>query len=264
MTWAWSLPLPATSKLLLMALSDIADDQGVCWPSHKTLASKCTFTDRTVRRLLTHLQTQRLLSVEPRVRKDGSQTSNCYRLAIDAHPPGQIVLGGGHTTPEARSAVTRGVDAGVLPGTTNEPSSNPLPPPPRDIQPGTVVINAGGGSDLCFPKGLTQSQRLALCSRLSALTSMQAQQVLDELAGRMLVTTVRNPLRYCTVLASRVTSATFLPELGLKISDARRITGLQVERLDPAVAKNLSAAKPPKHIREAIERMRAASRDDEG
>ena len=263
MTWAWAIQLPGTAKLLLMALADMADDHGVCWPSHKTLAFRCVATDRTVRRLLIQLQTQRLLSVEPRVRKDGSRTSNCYRLAIDAHSPGQIVRGSGHPGPEERSALTRGVDAGVLPRTTTEPSYKSSQPQPRDIRHTTVAICTGGGGDLCFPKGLSHSQRLALLSRLSALTYIQAQQVLDELAGRMQVTTVRNPLRYCTVLASRVRSATFSPDLGLKISDARRIAGSQDERSQTAVAKTLSAAKPPKHIQDAIERIRGTSRDRE-
>jgi len=82
MTWAWSITLPPTSKLVLMALADIADDQGVCWPSHPILAAKCSLTDRSVRRVLTLLQAQDLVVVEPRFKTNGSQTSNRYRLAI--------------------------------------------------------------------------------------------------------------------------------------------------------------------------------------
>ena len=69
MTWAWAISLPPTLKLVLTALADSADDQGVCRPSHKTLARKCTLPDRTLRRVLTHLQSQQFLEVAPRVRK---------------------------------------------------------------------------------------------------------------------------------------------------------------------------------------------------
>jgi hypothetical protein len=76
-----------------MALADIADDQGVCWPSHKTLARKCTLSDRTLRRVLTLLQSQQLLEVASRVRKDGSHASNSYRLAVDMDPPDKLTRG---------------------------------------------------------------------------------------------------------------------------------------------------------------------------
>lgn len=46
MTWAWSITLPPTPKLVLMALADIADDTGLCWPSHSALAAKCSPTAR--------------------------------------------------------------------------------------------------------------------------------------------------------------------------------------------------------------------------
>ncbi len=86
MTWAWSVTLPPTSKLVLMALADIADDRGVCWPSHPTLAAKCSLTDRTVRRILVLLQAHKLVVVEPRFKATGSQTSNRYRLAVYTPP----------------------------------------------------------------------------------------------------------------------------------------------------------------------------------
>jgi Helix-turn-helix domain len=105
MTWAWSVALPPTSKLLLMALADIADDKGICWPSHPTLAAKCSLTDRTVRRVMVLLEARQLVVVEPRFKTTGSRTSNRYRLAVDT-PPDK--LSGG-----ARTAVAEGVDTGV-------------------------------------------------------------------------------------------------------------------------------------------------------
>ena len=45
MTWAWSMALPPTSKLMLMALADIADDLGVC-------QSSLTFTWYRIQRWL--------------------------------------------------------------------------------------------------------------------------------------------------------------------------------------------------------------------
>jgi hypothetical protein len=40
MNWAWRQALATTLKLILMALADAADDQGVCWPSVSTLARR--------------------------------------------------------------------------------------------------------------------------------------------------------------------------------------------------------------------------------
>ena len=40
MNWAWQQLLKPVPKLVLMALADAADDEGVCWPSVATLASK--------------------------------------------------------------------------------------------------------------------------------------------------------------------------------------------------------------------------------
>jgi hypothetical protein len=260
MTWAWATPLPPTSKLVLMALADIADDHGVCWPSHKTLALKCTLSDRTVRRTLGKLYALKLLIVEPRTRKNGSSASNCYRLAVDALTPGQIVLGGGEAGPGRRSSVTKEGDTAALPRTTNEPSiESPLPQPVSGGESDAVRPNTGGGGEFFFPKGLTLSQRHALQDRLAKLTPAEAQQVLDELAGRMAVTPVKNPIRYCAVLASRMKRGAFAPELGLKIADARQADRAPSEHTPPP-AGQLDLTRLPKETRDTIERLRARAR----
>ena len=65
-----------------MALADAADDQGACWPSIATLARKCTVSTRTMQRSLRTLIDSGLLIAELRQRRDGSSTSNRYRLLI--------------------------------------------------------------------------------------------------------------------------------------------------------------------------------------
>jgi len=83
MNWAWQQRLKPVSKLVLMALADAADDCGVCWPSVSTLAAKCNVSGRTVRRVLQTLTTRGLLFAEHRYRKDGSRSSNRYRLLME-------------------------------------------------------------------------------------------------------------------------------------------------------------------------------------
>jgi len=48
MTAVWGLRLPDSEKIVLLALADCANDEGVCWPSMSSLAAKCSKSDRTV------------------------------------------------------------------------------------------------------------------------------------------------------------------------------------------------------------------------
>ena len=247
MTWAWSKALPPTSKPVLMALADIADDQGVCWPSHPTLAAKCSLADRTLRRILSLLQAQKLIFIEPRFNTNGSRTSNRYRLAVDTpldNLSGGMVTrgqGGGRGCPGA-------LVNGVLVTTTEpslEPSLQPPPPAPhRKIGPRPP----GGGGDLIYPKGLTPAQEQALQERLAVLTQDQAQQILDELSGRMAIEQVKNPVRYCAALIERMERGEFSLELGLKVGDARDAE--VARRAELARIDRISVVEPGPHPRE--------------
>lgn len=155
--------------------------------------------------------------------------------------------------------MTREGRTAVLPRTTNEPSIES--PPPQPVSGGkadAVRANAGGG-EFFFPRGLTDSQRHALLDRLAKLTSAEAQQVLDELAGRMAVTPVKNPIRYCAVLASRMKRGAFAPELALKVADARQ-TDRAPSNQAPRQEGQLDLTKLPRETRETIERLRTRAR----
>jgi hypothetical protein len=273
MTWAWATPLPPTPKLVLLALADIVDDTGSCWPSQNAIAAKCSITTRTVQRIIVMLHNQELLIIEPRYRADGSRSSNRYRLPLDT--PHDKLSGGGDTSVQgATTPVSWGGDTHVVARTTTEPSIESPLPPPTSLGPcdSARTDSEGGGGDLFFPKGSNQSLRDALLLRLAALIPEQAQQVLDELAGRMAVTGVKNPVRYCAVLIERMRRGEFVPELGLEIATARaadiarKAERARIEQVPPGGPK-VDPTKLPKKLREAVQRAHAKStvrRLDEG
>jgi hypothetical protein len=83
--WAWSVPagghdgLSPSSKLLLMALANYADDEGLCWPSVARLVTMTGLGERTVRRLLPDLVETGLMAME---KQEGRNTR--YVLHIGA------------------------------------------------------------------------------------------------------------------------------------------------------------------------------------
>lgn len=101
MTQAWDTECSNhTTKLVLIALADNANDQGVCWPSVPTLAKKCGLTRQGVMAQIGKLEEAKLLTVE-RTNGRGNRyvlnpstrltTHPSTRLtppvnAVDAHP----------------------------------------------------------------------------------------------------------------------------------------------------------------------------------
>lgn len=55
MSLVWSLDLPDSQKIVLLALADCANDEGHCWPSMATLAKKCSKGERTVQGVIKQL-----------------------------------------------------------------------------------------------------------------------------------------------------------------------------------------------------------------
>ena len=68
--WAWDQVLPPAPKLILMALADNADDRGFCWPRVKSVAKRCTVSERTVQRTLRTFEASGLIRVIRRFRPE--------------------------------------------------------------------------------------------------------------------------------------------------------------------------------------------------
>lgn len=233
MNWAWGVRLSPTLKLLLMALADIADDDGVCWPGIALLAKKCCVSDRTVQRLLVLLQGGGLLVVEPRFRSDGSRTSNRYLLQMkggDKLSPVPIADDVEHGKEQSDG----GDDADTL-TTTCPPSTHQTPQQPQ--------TDSCGGGELIFPKQLSKKEVAIATQRLAVLSSGVAQEVVDELAARMSAGVIRgSPLGYLRTLINRAQAGTFTPEAGIRVAHAReREKELeQIKQNTPAPSMNLA------------------------
>lgn len=84
MTWAWGLrDLGQAETLVLLALADAADDDGLCWPSQAVVARKARISERSVRRHIAFLREAGLVDVETRSSLKGRR-SNLYRLNVGA------------------------------------------------------------------------------------------------------------------------------------------------------------------------------------
>ncbi|MHC1697752.1 MAG: helix-turn-helix domain-containing protein [Geobacteraceae bacterium] len=83
MSIVWMMDLPKAEKMLLLALADSANDDGVCWPSREVLAKKCGDSVRTVIRSIVKLEQRGFLVNKTRTRDNGSYRSNIYQLQIN-------------------------------------------------------------------------------------------------------------------------------------------------------------------------------------
>jgi hypothetical protein len=219
--------LTPTAKLVLMSLADAADDHGVCWPSVPTVARKCCVSSRTVRRIMQTLIACDLLSAEPRYRPDGSCSSNRYRLQLGGDD--KLSPAPEHADIMPRLGRPGPPDTRVSPGTTKgtkKESSPSSPPPTTEAMPKVSEATQGGGeafSSLVCPKGLAASERTAALKRLAGLPADMAQQLLDELAGRMDAGLVRvAPLAYLRGLIRKARAGEFTPETALRVAETRR------------------------------------------
>lgn len=103
----WEHPgINSTQKIVLLALADWANDEGMCWPSIQRIADKCCLTTRAVQKALRAMEEMGLLRYE-----DGVHKSRTYWISLPVnhvHPRTTFTppLNDVHPTPEPRSPNT--------------------------------------------------------------------------------------------------------------------------------------------------------------
>jgi len=206
MNWAWEQEIPPSTKLVLLALADIADDTGYCWPSVKTIARKAGVSPRTVQRLLLELREPRqggpaLIRVVTRLDRKGSQRSNGYYLH----------MGGDKLSPAASASKS---DArNVIPGVSeschgeddtvvtprDDITASPLEPPfrtPKESKNRTTINS-------CGDKLLDACSQKRIASQIARLHKDEQENILTQLSKRMREGTIRNPASWVQAAVDR-------------------------------------------------------------
>lgn len=63
----WAIPMPATDKLVLLALAHYADDNGQCWPSLDKLGKDTGLHPKSVSRCIRRLKKRKLIETKRRM-----------------------------------------------------------------------------------------------------------------------------------------------------------------------------------------------------
>nr|DAV39714.1 MAG TPA: helix-turn-helix domain protein [Caudoviricetes sp.] len=99
--------LTANEKLVLIALADMADDKGICWPAMKSLAGKSICSKRTAQRAIKNFEKMNLLTKYERPNDDKRNDSNLYQLHfMELLRMGNSELVGDTQSPSGRHTVT--------------------------------------------------------------------------------------------------------------------------------------------------------------
>lgn len=117
MSWAWELDISHTEKLVLICLTDFASDEGVCFPSIKTIARKCSLTERGVFKVVARLES---LGFVERQQRDGRSSVFIVK------------------TTEHKDAITH---------ERHSPTPEPCSPPPEPYSPITITYPSNNNNN---------------------------------------------------------------------------------------------------------------------
>ena len=123
MSAAWDMSLPMGQKMLLLALCDHANDDGVCYPSQEKLAQKCSMGERTV---ISHIQWLERHGIVSRERRQNTQRrkSDLYQITLGNYTPEPANSAPANSAP-ANSAPANSAPAKFSPEPANFAPSEP-------------------------------------------------------------------------------------------------------------------------------------------
>jgi DNA-binding transcriptional ArsR family regulator len=92
MSAAWELDIGSTDKLVLLALADWSNDDGICWPSIAQLCRKSGLSERAVQQSIKRLEVAKYLSRSERKGKGVTYSISLGKKASPARnaPPQQM------------------------------------------------------------------------------------------------------------------------------------------------------------------------------
>lgn len=129
MRQVWNLPLKPTQKLVLLALADNANDEGVCWPSRENISDKTGLTTKAITDAVNALKESGILSTQ-KMRGNRNQ----YQISSNLGLAPVVTLSDHSSNPRSPLVVTEGAyssNLGLLPiyRTNQEPPLEPTKEP---------------------------------------------------------------------------------------------------------------------------------------
>lgn len=264
MTLIWELPMSSTQKLVLLALGDWANDEGLCYPSVPSIARRATLSPRQAKRVMHELIGQKWVDVIGN--HNGGAASRRYQINTQRLRTGVAgVIGDGLTPPTSDASSRTGVATASVTGVTGD-NLSPVPKIGEAVTPAvatsdprvTRTTNTEPSLDppqeppasLVFPPALSGRERVVVVDLLKDLTPEMSQAVLDELAAKLEGPTVsvRSPMQYLNRLIDRAKVGTFVPTAGLSVAarrDAAAARAIEAKEARAQQARLAEARKDP-------------------
>ena len=141
--------LTANEKLVLIALADMADDRGICWPAMKRLAGKSICSKRTAQRAIKNFEKMNLLTIYERPNDNKRNDSNLYQLHfMELLRMGNSELVGDTQSPSGRQGVTQVGDTVTPEPINKEPINRTYQEPIKGTRGGTAADATGATAKL--------------------------------------------------------------------------------------------------------------------
>lgn len=255
MTLAWELDLQASSKLVLLALCDWSNDEGLCYPSMRRIARRACLSDRQSKRVMHALAAANLIEVVGNV--NGGRASRRYQINVEALRRSEADTRGDNLTPvplaspqgrhQRHPSGDIGDTAPVTP-TSPEPTIDPSPEP---------TTEPGPAKDLVWPRQFDDRDVEVVGSLIACLDKSLQQPILDEIQGAF--DEGKPPARlssWTRAVVARAKQGTFVPDRALRV--ARDRARRAKEDAEAASRKKLQARESrPSSDPQEIERRRA-------
>ncbi len=175
MTWAFDQPLAGNEKVILLALADASNDDGVCWPSVSRLAERAYVSERTVQRAIQSLIDGGYIATMARNYDNGRTAANKYLLLTDREREGDnltpsetISEGEGDNLTEGDNCVTGEGDNCVTPLKKTkhrtvieiDKTRASVCPMPEDFHPNRANQELAAKLNFSWPEVLDQIERM--------------------------------------------------------------------------------------------------------
>lgn len=180
--------------LVILAIADQCDDDGVCWPSVRTIAKKARMAERTVQEILRRLDAEGEIRVQLRAgvvkTAGGIQRTNRYTVLVGRKQGGAIPAPpqqqGGADQPQGGAENGQGGAEATAPNPSLEPSGKPKEEGGEQTAPPTDKDNSAAREDMT-PDEARSSIRRLFGGSTQAVHSMPAVTEAEKLHERRLL-----------------------------------------------------------------------------